>query len=41
MAEKLSITMTDDIMQLGSNEGISNALVEIGTGMAKYEHEIS
>ena len=40
MAEKLGIPMTDDIMQLGTNEAISNALVEIAVGMGKSEEEI-
>ena len=40
MAEKLGIPMTDDIMQLGTNEAISNALVEIAVGMGKTEEEI-
>ena len=29
VAEKLGIQMTDDILQLGTNEAISNSLVEI------------
>ena len=41
MAQKLGIPMTDEIMQLGSNEAISNALVEIAVGMGKSETEIS
>jgi len=41
MAEKLGIQITDDIMQLGSNEAISNALVEIVVGMGKFVYEIS
>ena len=41
MAEKLGIPMTDDIMQLVTNEAISNALVEIAVGMGKSEDEIS
>ena len=41
MAEKLGIPMTDDSMQLGTNEAISNALVEIAVGMGKSEDEIS
>ena len=40
MAQKLGIPMTDDIMGLGSNEAISNALVEIAVGMGKSETEI-
>uniref|UniRef100_A0A7S3CT11 Uncharacterized protein n=1 Tax=Strombidium rassoulzadegani TaxID=1082188 RepID=A0A7S3CT11_9SPIT len=41
MAQKLGIPMTPEIMQLGSNEAISNALVEIAVGMGKSEEEIS
>ena len=41
MAQKLGIPMTEEIMQLGSNEAISNALVEIAVGMGKSEDEIS
>ena len=41
MAQKLGIPMTDEMMQLGSNEAISNALVEIAVGMGKSENEIS
>ena len=33
--------MTPELMQLGSNEAISNALVEIAVGMGKTEEEIS
>ena len=40
MAEKLGIPMTDEIMQLGTNQAISNALVEIAVGMGKSEEEI-
>ena len=40
MAEKLGIPMTPELMQLGSNEAISNALVEIAVGMGKSEDEI-
>ena len=40
MAQKLGIPMTDEMMQLGSNEAISNALVEIAVGMGKSENEI-
>ena len=32
--------MTPDLMQLGSNEAISNALVEIAVGMGKTEEEL-
>ena len=41
MAQKLGIPMTPDLMQLGTNEAISNALVEIAVGMGKSEAEIS
>ena len=41
MAKKLGIPMTPELMQLGSNEAISNALVEIAVGMGKSEAEIS
>ena len=41
MAKNLGIPMTDEIMQLGSNEAISNALVEIAVGMGKSEDEIA
>jgi hypothetical protein len=41
MAKKLGIPMTPELMQLGTNEAISNALVEIAVGMGKTETEIS
>ena len=41
MAQKLGIPMTPELMQLGTNEAISNALVEIAVGMGKSEAEIS
>jgi hypothetical protein len=41
MAQKLGIPMTPELMQLGNNEAISNALVEIAVGMGKNEDEIS
>jgi len=41
MAQKLGIPMTPELMQLGNNEAISNALVEIAVGMGKTEAEIS
>ena len=41
MAKKLGIPMTPDLMSLGTNESISNALVEIAIGMGKTEAEIS
>lgn len=40
MAQKLGIPMTPELMQLGTNEAISNALVEIAVGMGKSEGEI-
>lgn len=40
MAKQLGIPMTPELMQLGSNEAISNALVEIAVGMGKTEAEI-
>jgi hypothetical protein len=40
MAKKLGIPMTPELMQLGNNEAISNALVEIAVGMGKTESEI-
>jgi len=33
--------MTPELMQLGTNEAISNALVEIAVGMGKSETDIS
>lgn len=41
MAQKLGIPMTPELMQLGTNEAISNALVEIAVGMGKTEQEIN
>lgn len=41
MAQKLGIPMTPELMQLGTNEAISNALVEIAVGMGKTEEEIA
>jgi len=41
MAQKLGIPMTPELLGLGSNEAISNALVEIAVGMGKTEDEIS
>ena len=40
MAGKLGIEMTPELLGLGSNEAISNALVEIAVGMGKSEEEI-
>ena len=39
-AQKLGIEMTPELMQLGSNEAISQALVEMAVGMGKSEEEI-
>ena len=41
MAQSLGIPMSPDLMQLGGNEEISNALVEIAVGMGKSEDEIA
>ena len=41
LATKLGIPMTPELMQLGNNEAISNALVEIAIGMGKSEAEIA
>jgi len=41
MAKKLDIEFTPELMQLGSNEKISNALVEIAVNNGKSEEEIS
>ena len=40
MAKKLDIEWTPEIMKLGSNEAISNALVEIAVNAGKSEAEI-
>ena len=40
MAQKLGIEMTPELLGLGNNEAISNALVEIAVGMGKTEEEI-
>jgi len=40
MAKKLGIPMTPELMQLGNNEAISNALVEIAVSEGKIEAEI-
>merc|ERR1711865_227230 len=40
VAKKLGIPMTPDLMQLGSPDAISNALIEIAVGMGKSEEEI-
>ena len=41
LAAKLGVEFTPELMQLGTNEAISNALVEIAVGMGKSEDEIS
>jgi hypothetical protein len=41
LAKKLDIEFTPEIMKLGSNEAISNALVEIAINAGKSEAEIS
>lgn len=40
MAKKLDIEFTPELMQLGSNEAISNALVEIAVQNGKSQEEI-
>jgi hypothetical protein len=40
MAAKLGVEFSPDLMQLGSNEAISNALVEIALGQGKSQEEI-
>ncbi len=40
LANNLGVEVTQDIMQLGSNEAISNALVEIAVANGKSETEI-
>jgi hypothetical protein len=41
MAKKLDIEFTPELMKLGSNENISNALVEIAVNNGKSEEEIA
>lgn len=41
MANNLGVEVTPDIMQLGGNEAISNALVEIAVANGKSESEIA
>merc|ERR1719223_788409 len=41
LAEKLDIELTPELLSLGSNEEISNALVEIALGMGKTEADIT
>ena len=41
MGAKLGIDVPAEIMALGDNEKISNALVELAVGMGKSEEEIA
>ena len=41
MAQKLGVDWNPDFMKLGTNEAISNALVEIAIGQGKSEAEIT
>ena len=41
LAEKLDIELTPELLSLGSNEEISNALIEIALGMGKTETDIT
>ena len=41
LAQKLGVEVTPDIMQLGTNEAISGALVEIAVANGKSEAEIT
>jgi len=41
MAKKLGVDFQPELMQLGSNEAISNALVEIAVSQGKGEAEIA
>ena len=41
MAQKLGVPMTPELLQLGSNEAISGALVELALNAGKSEDEIS
>ena len=41
LADKLDIELTPELLSLGSNEEISNALVEIALGMGKTESDIT
>jgi len=41
MAKQLDIEWTPELMKLGSNEAISNALVEIAVNNGKSEEEIA
>jgi hypothetical protein len=39
--KKLGFEVPEEIMKLGDNEAISNALVEMAVGMGKSEEEIA
>ena len=41
LADKLDIELTPELLSLGSNEEISNALIEIALGMGKTEADIT
>lgn len=41
MAQKLGIPFTDDLMNLGSNSAISDALIEKAVAAGKSEAEIN
>lgn len=41
MAQKLGIPFTDDLMKLGSNSDISDALIEKAVAAGKSETEIN
>ena len=41
LAEKLDIELTPELLGLGTNEAISNALIEIAMGMGKTESDIT
>jgi hypothetical protein len=41
MAKSLDVEVTPEIMKLGTNEAISNALVEIAVANGKSEDEIA
>ena len=41
LAGKLDIELTPELLSLGSNEAVSNALIEVALGMGKSEDDIS
>lgn len=41
LAQRLGVEVTPEIMQLGDNTAISNALVEIAVAQGKSEQEIT